>query len=813
MSPPQDLKTEAVKLLSAQSRPLVGASADLQIPREGVGRDQLVSLPTETYDKPLHSPASAATDPSLAGSTGPFSKLCAGSEIPSASPSTLLANCIRCVFGEDACWRLKVAGDMSVASDSMKLGSPSRAVSSLPTAENSTIARPDPVRRISSNLMGLMSPSDIVGPSPVTSNGTETTEIEDDASDEIEQGHHGDLIRSSELLMLTTNLPDTVRQSNAEEAVSVIHAPKSFDNWTTTTHAAQKCVSGARTCAEGSEEASEDSLVHPPRPPISTDVKPARYSLESATPQAQDCRDMFGDDSRLRSSSTSSLGRIDEHIAAVSAVDNRHDGDDDDSDHDYTGALSLQPAGDENEIEALRTALQECWTLCNTLASLSATHRARNSRNSGTPDSHAKAWKVCWKLCQRLYENQDEDPASHSVRLNLEDLCRDFCQALFDIRQKKDETADSVLRVSFELNNHLYSAQDSRKLPEPFRERTLDFFITLCHRLMKQRTEMDEETDHLLSACWSLAEVLFSLRQNKRDGKPLDEELLGSAVQACWDLGDIFKDGCTQIRPDRSTPRPNHRNFFPHPSHPHHAVNQSGRDSQQSSCSSLPSRHESAKSNQHDERSRHQHHHSSHLIPETPVTEFEDTTISLESRSPPQMPNIMVLGPSSDNGRGGRYSSNASNLSNYSRASHRTSSTAKTTTTTAEDVHIARSQVLVVRAAIIVGFTRDSTTNPKTESASLQNFVRALPSGRFGHLVGDAQLLHRYKDAVLAYPLLLQTPVLPARGSRVTAQDVAESVVAMSSMSPRYTFLRDLFRFVFQFTVDEAQRRNVSIVV
>ncbi|KAG6199063.1 hypothetical protein E4U10_005478 [Claviceps purpurea] len=697
---------------------------------------------------------------------------------------------------------------MSVASDSMKLESPSRVVSPPPAAGDSTMAQPDSVRRISSNLMGLMSPSDIVGPSPVTSNGTETTEIEDDASDEIEQGHHGDLIRSSELLMLTTNLPDTVRQSNTEEAVSVIHAPESFANWTTTTHAAQKRVSGARTGTEGSEEASEDvseplrkSLVHAPRPPISTDVKPARYSLESATPQAQDCRDMFGDDSRLRSSSTSSLGRIDEHIVAhEGAGDNRHDGGDDDNDHDYTGTLSLQPAGDE--IEALRTALQECWTLCNTLASLSATHRARNSRGSGTPDSHAKAWKVCWKLCQRLYENQDEDPASHSVRLNLEDLCRDFCQALFDIRQKKDETADSVLRVSFELNNHLYSAQDSRKLPEPFRERTLDFFITLCHRLMKQRTEMDEETDHLLSACWSLAEILFSLRQNKRDGKPFNEELLGSAVQACWDLGDIFKDGCTQIRPDRSTPRPNQRNFFPHP-------HQSGRDSQQSSSSSLPSRHESAKSNQHDERPR---HHSSRLIPETPVTEFEDTPISPESRSP-QMPNIMVLGPSSDNGRGGRYSSNASNLSNYSRGSHRTSSTAKTTATAAEDVHIARSQVLVVRAAIIVGFTRDSTTNPNTESASLQNFVRALPSGRFGHLVGDAQLLHRYKDAVLAYPLLLRTPVLPARGSRVTARDVAESVVAMSSMSPRYTFLRDLFRFVFQFTVDEAERRNVSIVV
>jgi hypothetical protein len=34
-----------------------------------------------------------------------------------------------------------------------------------------------------------------------------------------------------QLLMLTTNLPESVRQSNSEEAVSVIHAPESFANW------------------------------------------------------------------------------------------------------------------------------------------------------------------------------------------------------------------------------------------------------------------------------------------------------------------------------------------------------------------------------------------------------------------------------------------------------------------------------------------------------------------------------------------------------------------------------------------------------
>lgn len=37
--------------------------------------------------------------------------------------------------------------------------------------------------------MHVLSPSDIVGPSPVTSNGTETTEIEDDIADDIELDH------------------------------------------------------------------------------------------------------------------------------------------------------------------------------------------------------------------------------------------------------------------------------------------------------------------------------------------------------------------------------------------------------------------------------------------------------------------------------------------------------------------------------------------------------------------------------------------------------------------------------------------------
>lgn len=97
-----------------------------------------------------------------------------------------------------------------------------------------------------------MSPSDIVGPSPVTSVGTEVTEIEDDMSEEVRSQSTADtdphpqvseamarlaitrecsLTKNPQLLMLRTNISDQFRQTLSEEAVSVIHAPESFQNW------------------------------------------------------------------------------------------------------------------------------------------------------------------------------------------------------------------------------------------------------------------------------------------------------------------------------------------------------------------------------------------------------------------------------------------------------------------------------------------------------------------------------------------------------------------------------------------------------
>lgn len=352
----------------------------------------------------------------------------------------------------------------------------------------------------------------------------------------------------------------------------------------------------------------------------------------------------------------------------------------------------------------------------------------------------------------------------------------------------------------------MYSAQDSRNLPEAFRERTLDFYITLCHRLMKQRSELAEETDSLLRACWTLAEMLFSLRQNRRDGKAPEEELLGSAVQACWDLCDIFRDGWTQVRPDRGTPRPSQVTFSQGFGAPSDTRSNTG------SRSSLHSKRESLRSLSETDRPRKK---KEQIVPETPVTEFEDTPISPESTSP-QVPNIMVLGtnPESRSQSGARWSSSASNLSGYSQSSAKTSSTA-TTTAAAEDINITRVKILILKAAMNIGFGRDTAAVDGLGGAtSLQSFVKSLPTGSFGSLPSHATLLQNYKNLVLSDSAFRASAMLPARGKRINATEVAKSVVWMTMRSSQYAFLRELFKLVFGFQLEDAEtRKSVSISV
>lgn len=441
----------------------------------------------------------------------------------------------------------------------------------------------------------------------------------------------------------------------------------------------------------------------------------------------------------------------------------------------------------EKEISALSNALNECWTLCNSLAKLSQTHRQKMFHYSGSQgDIQEQAWRTCWRLCQKLYETRDDEHAAQ-ITPTLE-LCRDFCQALFEVRHRGEESADSVLRVSFELNNHLYNAHD-RTLPEAFRERTLDFYVTLCHRLMKQNTSLPEETDALLHACWSLAEMLFSIRQNSRDGKAADEELLGSAIQACWELCDMFRDGWTQVRPERGTPRPAQYTFAPHaPYAPPASVSHSQASFSERSVmsSNLTDSYHSAISRA-----------GQQPFPETPTTIFDDREELSPTEDEPNVPNILVLGPEAGQTRThDRWSSAASSLSTYSDTSIHTSSTA---TAGREDPNLVRLKGLIIKAAINTGYSRQM---------SLPDFVRALPSNSFGGIKWQSDLFENYRKLVLTDPTLRTAHNQPLR--RLTASEIGRAVQWMAR-SERFLWMRDLYRFVFGSFPEDIGQRNMII--
>ena len=447
------------------------------------------------------------------------------------------------------------------------------------------------------------------------------------------------------------------------------------------------------------------------------------------------------------------------------------------------------------EIASLRTALSECWTLCNTLANLSSTHRQRTFKFGGKQDMQQQAWRSCWRLCQSLYDSRDKEHKSEVVP-TLE-LCRDFCQSLFEARQKGDEASDSVLRVSFELNNHLYNTHD-RALPEAFNERTLDFYITLCHRLMRQRTSLPQETDALLRACWSLAEMLFNLRQNNREGKNPDEELLGSAVQACWELCDLFREGWTQIRPDRGTPRPSQTTFGSQVSMKSSSSNRGGGgggggDSR--STSSLSGQYYDAKTRG--------------PPPETPTTIFDDATTATSSPESGSVPNILVLGPGSTRSRSDygathhdRWTSSASVLSGYSdsASSQRTSSTA---TAGKEDTHLMQLRYLLLKAGMNTGYSRLS-------GQTLPAYVTTLADNAFGTLPWQQKVLSFYKKLVMGDKSMLSVNAMPSR--RLGANEAAKSVKWLGS-GEQWAWMRDLYRIVYGFGVDEAERKGGSVQI
>ncbi|GAB7341879.1 hypothetical protein MBLNU457_g0193t1 [Dothideomycetes sp. NU457] len=682
------------------------------------------------------------------------------------------------------------------------------------------------VRRFSNNSDNLAPPPspypDHVDPSPTDSNGTENTEIEEDAQEQTNDDHNPvspsvEIIspKSSESLAIDTNVPVQKESGTDDPPPSVIHAPsgfKPFDGSDTSSHAAQSAASPTVKSVR-----SEGTVVSPntPEPIKLPDVKRKttedspridtnvvkRSTTDKSTPKASTLQEAE-EARRRRSKRDSGLQDISEASPDPSPTE---------SSAGHTSSTSnriAQVFADvPKEIVELREALDNAWTLCKSLENLSSSHRNRMfaANPRGTEEN---SWRTCWRLCQSLYDTQVE-PESH-VQTVLE-LSRDFCQALFEVRQRVDPELDSVLRVSFELNNHLYNIHD-RNLPQAFRQRTLDFYVALCHRMIKTRTALPSETDALLKACWSLSEMLFNIRNPRYEPQTTEEELLVSAIQACWDLSNLFREGWSQIRPERATPKPTQTRF------------------PRSTASTIPPSDGRSSS-----MSNNSYHDATSFPaappPETPVTIFDDVTAPSSPDSVTE-PNILVLGPATGPGNHAaqgvmtthhdRWSSNASTLSGYSEdaASSQRTGSANRTASTPDQVHLARLRGLIHKAALLAGYTTQGgssnssvvsgSTRRSTRDTSFQLFIKSLPATAFGTSPAQTKLLVSYKALVAADPTLRSLSSVINQRFRVL--DIAKAVRWLGCELPQWRWIKDLFWFVNGFPLEEAERRGGILV-
>lgn len=281
---------------------------------------------------------------------------------------------------------------------------------------------------------------------------------------------------------------------------------------------------------------------------------------------------------------------------------------------------------------------------------------------------------------------------------------------------------------------------------------------------------MMEETDNLLRACWGLAEMLFSLRQSKREDRPADEELLGSAIQACWELCDIFREGWTQIRPDRGTPRPSQLPYF----QPFHQ----SKSSDGPVTIHLPEDENIYK-----------------LEAETPTsTIFEEDKMSPHSPIDDFVPNILVLGPDSGERYDSDWSSSASSYSGFSKHSENTGSSSHTIKNVDEDPRLACLRLLVIKAAMNLGYTI---------STPLAQYVKSLSTNSFGNTEGQKLLLAKYKALVASDQIFRR----PGTHQRASIADIARSVQWIAGSGSQYLWMKDLYRWVLGSRVEDTQAK------
>ena len=137
--------------------------------------------------------------------------------------------------------------------------------------------------------------------------------------------------------------------------------------------------------------------------------------------------------------------------------------------------------------------------------------------------------------------------------------------------------------------------------------------------------------------------------------------------------------------------------------------------------------------------------------------------------------------------------------------------TTSTVRTPAEDPALTVLKALFVRAALSTGrgYTRTSS-DPNLNSLPI--FVKNLPENAFGNQAWQVSLLENYRKAVVndsGFRNLGVAGTIGERG-RLSAVESARAVRGMTSCVYGFGWLRDLFRHVFGYYIEEALKGSDS---
>jgi hypothetical protein len=290
---------------------------------------------------------------------------------------------------------------------------------------------------------------------------------------------------------------------------------------------------------------------------------------------------------------------------------------------------------------------------------MSAAQREQLYSRSHNPENARTIFTLCWSLCRAIYPSESADS---DTRVDLDHLlrsARDLEHAISANEPDKTE-ADSFARATMVLNDHLQGGL-APELPDTFQQRTLEIYLDLCSQAIHSTTILSGDLLINVRACWVLVETVYALCQHTArettsslidpvsgdeveasTSLKVEEDLLGHAISACFNLCTLFYNSWYESQPGHATPRPSLVGpdyFRTHPRSSHHD------HSHATSLASARFPH-NAQSLTTEPRTPSPKFSHERDLPETPLTVFEDLEgiDPMEEYGEQLPPKIILLG-------------------------------------------------------------------------------------------------------------------------------------------------------------------------